>query len=274
MINNYVIGIQTFVKLDTLKKLVKSLLKCYGIDKYKIIFFIDSINNSLYTNKIDWIEKNNNVKKYLEEIALAFNKYNIEIYSSSRNIGCYKACVELIDICMNYSDYIIFLEDDVILGQDALLYYEKVYEQYINNNIYPCLEAVCSSTWRQNSTENRLTCLKQDNNLDKTLQSLETFNWLHSYEFAITKNIWNKYREIRGSPRGDELLGYEFQKHNKHAILPVIGRSCRIGYNHRDGFSTYYGQISKISEDISEIPESDYFLHSTSIYNLLNFSCL
>jgi len=271
MTNNYVIGIQTFVKLDTLQKLVKSLFQCDGVDKYKIIFFIDSINNCLYKDRSRWIEKNRQVQQYLENIA---QLHNVELYSPANNVGCYQGCQQLIDRCMNYSDYVIFLEDDVILGAKALLYYEHVYKQYLQFNTYSCIETVCSSTWRQHATPERILSIQNSNNRNSIFQNLEVINWLHSYEFAITKQAWSQYREIRGSPRGDVLLGYEFQKQKKYTILPSIGRSCRIGYNHTDGFSTYHNQVSNIPNNIIDMPESDCLLFdNVSIYNLIQNPC-
>lgn len=267
MINNYVIGIQAFVKLDTVTKLINSLFQCIGIDKYKIIFFIDNIDNSLYKNRSDWIEKNQKVYKYLQEIS---QKHNIELYQPTTNIGCYKGCQQLIDMCMNYSDYVIFLEDDIVLGKDALVYYENIYSQYIADNNHPCIDAVCSSTWRQYTTTDRI-------NTDNTpyVTHLEVINWIHSYEFAITKPAWDKYRDIRGSARGDILLGCEFQKYHKYSILPKIGRSCRIGYNHQDGYSTYYKQLSQLPPNVNETPESNYLSnYIVSKYNLLNNPCI
>lgn len=271
MINNYVIGIQTFVKLDTLQKLVNSLFRCDGIDKYKIIFFIDSTNNLLYNNRHQWIEKNKQVQEYLKQ--LSTDKNNIILYSPNNNTGPYLGCQQLIDMCMCHSDYVIFLEDDVILAKDALDYYEKMYDQYLTKPDYSCIDAVCSSTWQQYNTYNIEAIQTNYESFSQRMTSVETMNWLHSYEFAITHKAWERYREVRGTARGDLLVGYEFQRLHKYTIVPSIGRSCRIGYNHSDGFSFYHNQLSQIPNNMCDIPESNHFTHCISTYHLFNKPC-
>jgi GR25 family glycosyltransferase involved in LPS biosynthesis len=245
--NEYVIGIQTFVKIDTLQQTIHYLFQCRNIDKYKIIFFIDGIENFIYKDKEHWIENNKIIRQNLYNLQ-AQNK-NVSILLSETNLGAYKGCKYLIDHCMEKSDYVIFLEDDVLFSKDCLEYYEFAYEKYLKNKDYQCLGAACSGTpWVNESNIN----------INK-LYELNTMNWISSACFGITKDKWEIYKDSRGSSNGDIKMGEDFRKNNQVSIIPAIGRSGRIGYDHPDGFSTYYNAQTDSSYKEMSLPPSDLF---------------
>lgn len=249
MINNYVIGVQCFTKLDTLKKLLNSLENCIGISKYTLIFYIDSTKNMPFVSVEHWHNLNKDTLDFINKYSIIKqNIYNkILIFNSDINVGPYKGCKNLIDICINYSDYVIFTEDDSIVSIDYLLFYEKIFDQYIKNN---------NDIVGGSATSFIPICDEQHINQWLDIQKIK---WINCTEFSITKNSWKHFGYLRGESIGDIKFAEFIKNDNKYCTLfPAVSRMCKIGFNHINSFS-YYNN--------GKLPEEEYcYLKTNNIY--------
>lgn len=233
--NNFVVGVQCFVKLDTLKMTLSKLEECYGANKYTLILYVDSTNQILYKNKLDWIDKNKQVVQYIEKYYSDKFKHIVK-YFEFQNVGPYIGCKKTVDLCFNYSDYVIFMEDDSIVSKDYLLFYENVFSQFIlfDDNIFGV---------SANSVTNK----------DLTnIYGIERVHWINSTEFGITKEKWKQFGDIRAEICGDVKFGQAVKANHKYTIMPKIRRMSKIGQGHPDSFSVLQ-KATKESLDPNEI---------------------
>lgn len=237
-----ILAIQCFVKYDTTKILLDHLSKCYDKENYIVVFGIDSHINMPYKNREHWIENNKKVLDLVDQYALQHLHKDTIILKNEYNLGAYQTCYKLINYCMELSDFVIFIEDDIILGKDALVFYHEV---FLLNQQDERMFAVSSSGGISQSQTDLFT--------------LKKFNWIGSAEFGIEKKIWQKYGQIRGKrPHGDVEFGQACRSNNMYTICPLVQRSCRIGIHHPDSFSAYHRHNMEI-EQKKCVPCSDQF---------------
>lgn len=248
-----VLAIQCFVKYDTLKIVLDNIYQCINAENYTVVFCIDSCVEMPYINRDHWIDNNQKIKNLLYEYKNKNYHKNTIILENEKNLGAYQTCFNLISYCMEMTDYTVFIEDDVILAQDALLFYEKAYNLYRDD---PKLFAVSSAP---------ITGRYSDNIDD--FYKTQKCDWIGSCEFGISKTIWNEYGSIRGSNHGDVNLGFACRNNNMYTICPFVSRMCRLGVYHPDSFSSYYH--AKINEqDMSCVPTSNQLLNLEKEYTL------
>ncbi len=112
-----VITISAYDRPEYLDRTLDALGNCYGVQDYNIQCIIDF---SAHTILIDDVCKNNKAKHNLKlDIAIHHNRVdcNINIY------GC-------LDWGFQQTDYLIHIEDDIVLAKDALLYFEQCGKAY------------------------------------------------------------------------------------------------------------------------------------------------
>jgi hypothetical protein len=248
MKNNFVIGIQCFVKLEILQLVLEKLEQCYGSNKYTLILFVDSSNNLLY-NRPDWIEKNNNVINYIKNYTSNKFKTIIKHYEKN-NLGPYVWCKKTVDLCLDISDYVIFMEDDVIISKDFLLYHEYMFNNYANyNNIFGIASSLMywPDSYVFDSTK-----------IDKVNKA----SWIPSFEFGMTKTVWDKYGKYRQlQPEGDMYFGQQCKDNNMYCMYPLIPRSYRHTFQD-NSYSLYYApekqEENKVPQLSSNIENLNY----------------
>lgn len=251
-----ILAIQCFVKYDTLKIVLENLLRCYNKEKYTVVFGLDSCQNMPYQNRSSWLENN---KKILELITnYKKQKYHKDtiILKNEKNLGCYQTCYKLINYAMDLSEFVIFIEDDVLLGRDSLIFYEKAFDIFSNDEK---LFAVSSSAVSIHEKK------------EKNLFKLQKCNWVPSFQFGLCKKVWQKYGKNRGNgPQGDIDFGFDCRNNDMYTLCPKISRSLRIGINHPDSYTGYYHNNIDLNYNINNNYEidSDNFDFNYCNYNL------
>jgi|LakMenEpi03Aug12_release.lakeMendotaPanAssembly.Ray.scaffolds.fasta_scaffold217030_2 hypothetical protein len=253
--NNYVIGIQCFVKIDTLQDLLASLEKCIGKEKYTLVFFIDNTHNMSYNNRSHWYAANKHVINYIYSYKEQ-KKYlykNIIIKLSNNNVGPYKGAKILIDECFQHSDYVIFTEDDAVLAKDYLLFYETLYESFIKDD-QKAYGGSALSTCR---------------NIEKNIEDwhlIQKVHWLNCTEFAVPRHIWEKFGYLRGEVVGDRKFAEAVKPNGYYSYYPIIDRFYKSGINHPDAFTIYHNHHDA---EIHEVPLRTNILDiNISLYQL------
>ena len=247
MYNKYV-GILTFNKLDTLKKTISSIENCYDINNYSLVICVDSVEKISYNaNILEYSECNKSILNFLHTYENKNLYKSFNIIEPNVNLGPESSCKFLMDYIFTKTNFGIYLEDDILLCKDALVFYEKA------NKEYPECCAYCASSIFKNSIIN-------NNNANQYLNNVHKIDWISSTDFAITKSVWDKYGHIRGDKyNGDVKFGYLIRENKYYTICPMISRCKRIGINHKQGYST-----AKKCEDFVE----SYFDFNSDLFEL------
>jgi hypothetical protein len=245
--NNYAICINTFIKPKDTQSLLNSLENCIGSKKYNLYISLDSINNMPY-NKAEWIGLHKETANYLINYASTKNVFfnNIELVIFNKNYGPYKSCKRIIDIGMQNSDYIIFLEDDCVLSKDFLMYHEYMYENFAKQN--PSVYTIASSLmyWPKDYSFE-----------DSKINKVNKAEWVPSFEFGITKSVWEKFGSLRGQPpEGDVCFGQSCKDQGMHSLYPLIPRCYRNTYQ-ENSHSAYYAPQKFTEESIPKLSNCD-----------------
>jgi len=252
MKNNYVIGIQCFNKLDTLEIVLNHLENCYGVDKYTLILFVDTSHNMPYTTRLYWHELNQKVKSYVRSYSSNRFKSIIKI-ESENNLGPYIGCKKTVDICLEHSDFIVFMEDDSVVSKDYLYFYEKLFELMTNDDVFAGSACSVSRFFKESEKYN-----------------VQKVGWINPTEFAITKHQWQKFGHLRGEICGDVRFGEAVKQNDKYTLMPIIPRMCKIGKGHPDSFSVLHNAVEESkNENIIFLPSNNFDINYYMDLNII-----
>lgn len=113
------ITISLYNRLDYTRQVFDHLNRCTGIRGYEVIVHVD---HSPLQDQI---------AEYLST-SLPANINHIP-YFSSKNLGCNKAIHKCLSLGFDNSDYVIHVEDDILLAKDALTYFEWANKRFKND---------------------------------------------------------------------------------------------------------------------------------------------
>jgi hypothetical protein len=226
------------------------LEQCYGANKYTLVLFVDSSDNLLY-NRPDWIEKNKNLINYIKNYTSDKFKKIIKYYEKN-NVGPYVGCKKTVDLCFQYSDYIIFMEDDSFVSKDYFLYYEYLFDHFMlfDDNIFAgsAVTTICKNQGITNE--------------------IEKVCWINPTEFSITKKIWYKFGHLRGKICGDVEFGFAVKRNNKYTLMcKNYHRMEKLGIGHPDSFS-----VLQNAESIKKQPKNIILPIDTKEIDINNYS--
>lgn len=227
--NNKVICVQAFIKEKELSLILEDLEKCINVQNYTLLIFIDSYKDMPW-KKPNWVNLNKNTKSFIYNYINSKNSFKkIQLLEPDTNQGPYLGCKNTIDTAFENSDYIIFLEDDVRVSKDFLIYHERVSE--INNIFtitgYPMLGLA-------------------DYTID-AVGKVRLVDWSCSFEFGVNLNIWEKYGYLRGKSVGDYLFAEACRKNGLKSIYPATPRSKRTTFQ-ENSFSLYMCPEKSVEE--------------------------
>ena len=113
------------------RQMLDHLVRCEGIEEYKVLFFVEPDTQFLHAKK--GVTRDNRV------ITDIINSYdlNSEIIVNKRLLGIYKNKIKALLVGFHQSDYVIHIEDDILLAKDPLRFYEhsKKLPLYINSDL-------------------------------------------------------------------------------------------------------------------------------------------
>lgn len=242
--------VQFFVKNEYLQSIIDGLL-LLKIDDYNVIFWQDELNESKfydqeYKNKLNVCTNTvyNNIGKFK----------NAEYKKNKINLNCYETCKVAIDYAFQNSEYVILMEDDVIISPNFL----NFYEYFINNNIinfetgilFAAAESIFFDSRTQNPTDKHIQLATQIVDEYKLDNFYITFNFVPSSCFCTSYDVWHKIGKIRGATNGDGLL-CEYMKNNSFKCALSVVPCCKdVGMLNKDGYSmrVHSGDINKIQE--------------------------
>lgn len=105
-----VITVSLYNRLDYTRQVFEHLNRCIGIRDYEIIAHID------------WSPIQDQFMEYFATSLPA--NINLLPYFSYKNLGCNKSIYQCLSLGFDDTDYLIHIEDDILLAKDALQYFE------------------------------------------------------------------------------------------------------------------------------------------------------
>lgn len=207
--NQFNISLTCFRRPDYLSEVIASLDKSLfysKIDVSKITLYasIDGDNKEVVEliNNIDFIPKN--------------------ITQNIPNIGCNRNTFEAIDRAIIHSDYVLHLEDDTVLSEDAIEYFLYMFNKYKDNNRVICVggynktDSLNINDLYTSFTENFFSC------------------WgcgFWSHKWSIFQKGWTNQMAVMNPQSWDSYLqenlfasGQKYQQ-----VRPIVSRVQNIG---------------------------------------------
>lgn len=238
------IVVSVFVKDDLIQSQIDNLLRLEKLDEYNLIFCQDNTINSQKYDSAFYSQKLDNVKTTIELNLHRFR--NAKFFRNDTNIRPPGMCKKSIDTAFMYSDYVIFMEDDIFLAKNALYWFTYFYDNnFLTWDKYKFItgESVFyDSKIEKIPSDEKLAIIKANINKNSYQQYFIEFDhFLTSSIFATTKSIWDtEIRETRGMVNGANLLNELINKNKWKTIFPVVPFAKDIGMLHVDGYSVAY----------------------------------
>jgi hypothetical protein len=247
------IVISVFVKDDLIQAQIINLLQLEKLDEYKVVFYQDNTLKSPKYDSPNYAQKLDNVKAIIENNLHRF--HNAKFFRNDTNIYPFGMCKKSIDHAFIDSDYVIFMEDDVFLAKNALIWFNYFYDNKIltwDTYKFVTGESVFYDTTNMTKTpsDTELDTIKADITKNSYQQYyIELDNFITSSIFATTKSIWNtEIRDTRGMRNGANALNDLINKHKWKSIFPVVPFAKDIGMLHNDGWSVAWHEVKGVKE--------------------------
>lgn len=177
--------------------MIEHLLKCTNAQDYHVVFFIEPGCPD--------------VAKIINECPL-----NKTVHQNTKLLGCWENKKQAINHGFENANYVIHLEDDVLLAKDALLYFEWV-------DKYCSYSAMVASATAYN------TCSAHDYVQGQgTPQSVNTRKWYNSTAWATWKDRMDLVKDWTGQDK--DLLNKLHLTHNMFEVYPFLSRANNIGF--------------------------------------------
>jgi GNT-I family len=192
----------TWRRPEYTKRVFSAINECIGIEKYNIAVFAEPDANV--------VEVANNWKPNCK-------KYNLHV--NPQRLGCGPNIYQALESGFKTDDYVIMVEDDIVLAKDALLYFEHCKQEYKNDN---SVFTVCG--YAKN---------KPDRNLNHTIQKV---SWFTPWGWATWSNRWqemqaskDKLSNIKPEELSWDIVTNHQIRNKRFQIEPFLSRTQNIG---------------------------------------------
>jgi hypothetical protein len=251
--------VQPFIKPDTLEALLRTLVKCARRESLRLVFFSDNPSGLAAAThprsggrQDEFAEKNRRVMTLIREFRNAhrLDFREIVVQMADRHLGPCATCREAIDFAFESDDLVIFTEDDALFSEDAIEWYERLYESGIMDvpeNWAVTGESVYFDAQTKRPTPEyvaraRAACIRRGYFHQHTRLS-----HLPATTLAVVKPKWDLFRVIRGEDRGDEAVCTVLQERNNFVVFPIVARVTNVGMLHADGYSVAIVGADKVA---------------------------
>lgn len=208
------------------QSMIDRLYKCKGIEGYKVLFFVEPGNQQV----IDIINN------------CSLNK---EVVINDKVLGLWVNKKKCVSYGFTQSDYIIHLEDDILLGSDALIYFEWGNETFRDN------KEICSITAYNHIDDESY---KIFNDLVQIDNKVSIRSWYHSSSWAMWKDRFDILISENWSGRDYHLLEILCINRKMCEIYPHLPRCRNIGHLDCDN-----NEIVKLDENTTKGRDVEYY---------------
>lgn len=221
-----VIAMVAFDRDKYFKKSIECFFKARGSEGYLLLVAIDGQNQD---PNLGW----KRVVRHAEDLAALSSREmlpvkEIKVSVSGKNLGVWKNKKRAVAWGFEYTDFLIVLEDDIILDFDALKWFEfQGQAGTLSENSRWAVTTCWSNLF---PADDDPLVISQDILSVKLLQLLETYierPWATPWGWAIWRRTWEMFGpEWTGQ---DQHLGWLVRNHSMVETLPVVARCNNIG---------------------------------------------
>lgn len=184
-------------------KMIDYLSRCEGIDDYLVCFFVEP-----------------GCKDVLNIINECGLKKEVVVNDTLK--GCWSNKKQAVEYGFSRADYVIHVEDDILLSQDALKYFEWCRKTYIN------AEDIFSVTaFHRFNREQFFNTKCQCCGVPTSYYEIERRRSYSPWGWATWKNRWEEFQNDWNGH--DAELELKFRG-NRFEVFPTLSRCQNIGY--------------------------------------------
>lgn len=236
---------------------MESLAAADGAQDYTILIAIDGYNkpnpDAIATastpaatgenNKFQGFKYLPSYKKYSKLIETAqqyeeisrltgYPFHKVEIKIANENLGYPKNKLRALTWAFEYSDYIIFVEDDIMFYPDALRWFEAHYKSGLIHNspeiaFISCFGYSFPSTLKEYDITTHMLDLYLVDELG-ILDAYHKHNWHTPWGWATWRSVWDNL-QLKNWTGNAINLGNLVRERNLYEILPLVARCNNIG---------------------------------------------
>ena len=276
------IVVQIFVKYNFINDMINNLLLLKNINKYNVIFWQDSLKNSKYYDTTATTaatatitaKTNDYIKNHeycCQTIMKNLSKFkHAEYKQNDNNEGPYKTCKVAMDYAFSKSEYVILLEDDVMVSSNFLSFFEyNINNNYLNmdkKNLFITGESIFFDSKRKQYSQSHVEHGKRLINKYKLNTYYTLFDFFTSSCFCTSDIIWEKIiKDKCGNPCSDVELCHFMKENSYSTIFPVVPLCRDIGMTNKNGYSYILH-----GENVTQI-KNTYLLDESNNHHFTNY---
>ncbi|MGI9253794.1 MAG: hypothetical protein ACR2J8_08605 [Thermomicrobiales bacterium] len=252
-------AIAPFVKLDTLVRLTESLLVCDLASSLSLVFLQDSVAGNRHEERYEGPARE--VRAFLDEFASTHGTSfaGCEVLQNEKNEGPYRTCQFAIDRAFDSSDFVIFSEDDAVYARDALRWFAFGRDELLGRENIAALaaESIYFRTPGALPAPDKLAEIRRQADRNGLANRWFPINWVPSTSFAVRREDWERFGELRGRMVGDIELGQHFQRSGLWCAQPVVPRMRDIGMVHPLGHTALHHGVANVADRKTVLLTSD-----------------
>ncbi len=219
-------------------KVLDNLKKIKNISEYQLIVVRQEGNNEVrkIIDNITWIKTFHYSTDYDKTVSIKFK------INSNMRYGIEKTFIE------HKADFIVVVEDDILLGYDFLYFCEKMHYKFRNNIFFKGINAFSKERFDKSK-----------------LYHYSKFRYGVGKGWSINRKIWNSLRIYWKTPIDDDF-DYQIEPWIRRGfvIMPYCSRSFDFGWDGASHTSQnpddiYYNDMKKSWIGDSEIDLKDYY---------------
>ena len=192
-----IITMSVYNRPDYTRQVMEALTKCEGIGEYQIIIHADGYNEEV------------------RDVVMSFEKLKWSYFENGQRLGCSENIMNAVRHGFELSDYVIHVEDDIVLAPSALRWFEWAGEKFKDNK-----DIFDISSFRKEQTK------------EEDFYSYAIWRWFTPWGWATWKDRFEVMDRIYKAPNSgkcwDEVCNFEASL-DKFEVIPRLARSRNIG---------------------------------------------
>jgi tetratricopeptide (TPR) repeat protein len=159
---------------------------------------------------------------------------------NEKNLGPYASCKIALDHAFDKHEFVVLIEDDIVLSADALLWFNGIRNLGLlehGNNWAIAGQSIFFDARKKAVDQGfvqRVARLAEEQDL---AHKFTTHDFVPSSCFATTRRWWAEFGNTRGEPRGDVSLCRRTKEEGRGCVFPIVPRAKDVGMLHDYGYS-------------------------------------
>jgi hypothetical protein len=235
------------VKDDLIQNMINNLFQIEHINEYKIVFWHNSLNGNSYYDSYTYGRKHQSCAKTIIDNIKIFD--NAEYFLNEPSYDLYIDRYNAIEYCFNYSDNVIYVEDDIIFSKNFINYFLN----FIDNNYKNKYQFIAGESILFDSS-NKILNEEHINIMKNIVEKYELNKYFTCVDYTPSScllyniDIWNEIKKNANGKLSMDYLNSFCKINNYKTVIPIVAECADIGMLHDTGYSMVILGKKKISE--------------------------